>query len=74
MKFLPWALLAAALAMAAWLALALVNAENQRNALMTKACADPVSKGDTDRTCLAKVQTRPSWWQHFSYAMTHVHP
>jgi hypothetical protein len=74
MKYVSWALLAAALALAGWLALALVNAENQRNALMTKACAIPVSKGDTDRKCLATVQTRASWWQHFSYAMTHLRP
>jgi hypothetical protein len=32
-----------------WLCIALVNAENQRNALATKQCADPVFKGEIDR-------------------------
>ncbi|OYO26393.1 hypothetical protein [Janthinobacterium sp. PC23-8] len=66
MKQLPWILCAAALALVAWLALAVVNVENQRNALASKACAE------TDTQCLAAASTRAHWWQHLAHAMTHV--
>ena len=68
MKQLPWTLCAAALALVAWLALAVVNVENQRNALASKACAE------ADAQCLATAQSRAHWWQHLAYAMTHVRP
>jgi hypothetical protein len=55
-----------------WLAIALVNAENQRNALLTKQCQDPVFKGETDMACLQVVSSRPHWWQHLWYGMTHL--
>ena len=74
MKQLPWILLALALGMSAWLALAVVRAENQRNALITRACADPVVKGEVDAKCLANIQSRQHWWQHLGHAMTHVRP
>ena len=71
-KHLPWTLLALSVALAAWLALTLVHVENQRHALLTRACADPVFKGETDLKCLAKVESRPSAWQHLRYALSHV--
>ena len=52
MKQLPWTLCAVALALVAWLALAVVNVENQRNALASKACAE------ADAQCLAAAQSR----------------
>jgi hypothetical protein len=55
-----------------WLAIALVNAENQRNALATGMCADPLFKGEIDRKCLVLVRSREHWWQHLWYGMTHV--
>jgi hypothetical protein len=74
MKQLPWTLLALALGMSVWLALAVVHAENERNALITRACADPVFKGEVDAKCLANIKSREHWWQHLTYAMTHVRP
>ncbi|WLI90198.1 hypothetical protein Q4S45_03480 [Massilia sp. R2A-15] len=55
-----------------WLMIALVNAENQRYALVTKKCADPLFKGEIDQQCLVMVQSRDHWWEHLGYAMTHV--
>ncbi|HAT31611.1 MAG TPA: hypothetical protein DCW29_12385 [Janthinobacterium sp.] len=63
-----------ALALLVWLSLAVVNAENQRYAMMTKACADPVFKGEVDAKCMATIQSRPHWWNHLTYAMSHVRP
>jgi hypothetical protein len=70
MKQLPWILLVLALGLAAWLALALVGAENMRHALIGKAC--PLIHGQVDRACLAGVSSRDHWWQHLGYAMTHL--
>lgn len=55
-----------------WLSIALVNAENQRNALATGKCADPLFKGEIDKKCLVMVQSRDHWWEHLWYGMTHV--
>ncbi|WP_426193717.1 hypothetical protein [Massilia sp. DWR3-1-1] len=55
-----------------WLAIALVNAENQRNALATGQCADPLFKGELDKKCLVMVRSRDHWWQHLWYGMTHL--
>lgn len=55
-----------------WLAIALVNAENQRHALMNKQCADPVFKGEVDMVCMQTVKSRDHWWEHLWYAMTHL--
>lgn len=74
MKHLPWTLLALALALCVWLSLAIISAENQRYALIQKVCADRVFKGEIDEQCMATVQSRPHWWQHLGYAMTHVRP
>ncbi len=67
-----WSLLAIAIGLILWLAIALINAENQRNALMTKACQDRVFAAETDTHCLAFVKSRAHWWEHLSYALTHV--
>ncbi|KAB8041404.1 hypothetical protein [Janthinobacterium aquaticum] len=69
MKQLPWILCALVLALAAWLALAVVATENQRNALSAKACPS-----QSDARCLQSVQSREHWWQHLGYAMTHLRP
>lgn len=55
-----------------WLSIALVNAENQRNALATGKCADPLFKGEIDKKCLVMVHSRDHWWEHLWYGMTHV--
>ncbi|WP_332854683.1 hypothetical protein [Duganella sp. S19_KUP01_CR8] len=69
-----WSLAVLALGFIVWLLIALSNAENQRNALMTKQCADPVFKGELDKKCLRTVHSREHWWEHVSYALTHVSP
>jgi hypothetical protein len=71
---LAWCLVAALVALAFWLGIALVNAENQRNALMTNQCQDPVFKGSIDRQCLLTVHSRDHWWEHLWYGVTHVTP
>lgn len=72
MKNLSWSVLAVLVAVMFWLSLALVNAENQRYAMLSKACADPVFKGEIDSRCLETVQSRPHWWQHLGHALMHV--
>jgi hypothetical protein len=57
-----------------WLSIALVNAENQRYALMTNKCQDPLFKGELDRQCLVTVHSRDHWWEHLWYGVTHVNP
>jgi hypothetical protein len=57
-----------------WLAIALVNAENQRYALASGKCVDPVFKGSFDQKCLSLVQSRDHWWEHLWYGVTHVKP
>jgi hypothetical protein len=57
-----------------WMALALVNAENQRNALANKGCRDRVFKEEVDKVCLLTVQSREHWWEHLIYAMRHTSP
>ena len=54
-----------------WLCIALVNAENQRYALATGKCADPLFKGEIDK-CLVMVRSRDHWWEHLWYGVTHV--
>jgi len=71
---LAWCIVVVLAGLSFWLAIALVNAENQRNALMTKQCADPVFKGEIDRQCLLTVHSREHWWQHLWYGMRHVTP
>ena len=69
-----WSLAVLLAGLALWLGIALVNAENQRHALITKQCADPVFKGDVDVICMQVVSSRAHWWQHLWYGMTHLHP
>lgn len=69
---LAWSLLALAAALIFWLMIALANTENQRNALITKACQDRVFPAELDRRCLEFVHSRAHWWQHVAYALTHL--
>jgi hypothetical protein len=69
-----WTLVVLIAGLAVWLAIALVNAENQRNALMTKQCVDPVFKAEVDVACMQVVNSRPHWWNHLWYGMTHLQP
>jgi len=55
-----------------WLCIALVHAENQRFALVSGKCADPVFRGAFDKKCLALVHSRDHWWEHLWYGVTHV--
>lgn len=71
---LAWALVVILCGLLMWFGIALVNAENQRHALMTQRCVDPVFKGELDGHCLTLVRSREHWWQHLSYALTHVKP
>ena len=71
---LAWTLVALLAGLAIWLCIALVNAENQRHALMTNKCADPLFKGELDQKCLVMVHSRAHWWEHVGYALTHVRP
>ncbi len=69
-----WTLALVMAGLALWLGIALVNAENQRHALMTKQCADPVFQGEVDVICMQVVNSRPHWWEHLWYGMTHLKP
>ena len=71
---LAWTLAALFGGLVIWLCIALVNAENQRYALMTKKCADPLFKGELDQKCLVIVRSRDHWWEHLGYALTHTSP
>jgi hypothetical protein len=71
---LAWSLVVVFAAAILWLCIALVNAENQRYALMTNKCADPLFKGEIDRQCLVMVHSREHWWQHLWYGVSHVRP
>lgn len=69
---LAWSSLAISVGLILWLTIAVVNAENLRQALATKACRDRVFAAELDQRCLAFVQTRDHWWQHVQYALTHL--
>jgi hypothetical protein len=71
---IAWTLLVLSLGFIVWLVIALANAENQREALATKKCMDPVFKGEIDTKCLRTVQAREHWWQNVGYALTHTSP
>lgn len=71
---LAWTLAVVMSGVALWFAIALVNAENQRYALLTKQCVDPVFKTEIDTTCLQVVNSRPHWWDHLWYGVTHLRP
>jgi hypothetical protein len=69
-----WTLVVVLTTLLVWMTIALVNAENQRHALMTQKCADPIFKGEIDRACLQVVDSRPHFWEHIGYAMWHWRP
>lgn len=69
-----WGLVVVLAGLVVWLAIALVNAENQRNALASKQCRDPLFTAEIDRQCLLTVRSREHWWQHLWYGFTHVKP
>jgi hypothetical protein len=71
---LAWTLVVVFAFATIWLCIALVNAENQRYALMTNKCQDPVFKTGVDKACLYTVRSREHWWQHLWYGFTHVKP
>lgn len=71
---LAWTIVVLLAGVAVWFALAIVNAENQRYALATKQCEDPVFKGQVDQRCLQLVNSREHWWQHLWYGLTHLRP
>jgi hypothetical protein len=71
---LAWTLVALLAGVVIWFAIALVNAENQRNALINKQCEDPVFKGEIDKRCLMTVSSREHWWQHLWFAATNLRP
>ncbi|NYE62269.1 hypothetical protein FHW58_003484 [Duganella sp. 1224] len=69
-----WSLVIVFLGLILWMGVALVNAENQRNALINKQCRDQVFKTEVDMKCLRSVQSREHWWEHLGYAMSHLSP
>jgi hypothetical protein len=69
-----WSLAVILFGLVIWLCIALVNAENQRYALMTNKCQDPVFKSGVDKACLYTVRSRDHWWEHLWYGFTHVKP
>lgn len=69
-----WTLVVVLAGLVLWLAIALVNAENQRYALMNNKCPDPVFKGAIDQQCMVMVHSREHWWQHLWFALTHTSP
>ena len=71
---LAWTLVVLIGGLAVWLAIALVNAENQRHAMATKQCVDPVFKTEVDVACMKVVNSRPHWWDHLWYGLTHLSP
>jgi hypothetical protein len=71
---LAWTLVVILAGVVLWLSIALINAENQRHALITNQCPDPVFKGAVDQRCLALVNSRDHWWEHLWHGMTHLRP
>ena len=71
---LAWSLVVLLAILVCWLAASLVNAENQRHALMTKQCQDRVFKEEVDKMCLLTVRSRDHWWQHLGYGLGHLTP
>jgi hypothetical protein len=69
-----WGIAATMVAVTLWFGIALVNAENQRYALVNHKCADPVFKAEIDMKCLSLVRSRDHWWEHLWYGVTHLSP
>lgn len=68
---LAWSLLTIVIGLILWLGVALINAENQRHALASKACRDRVFPAEIDYGCLNAIKSRAHWWQHVAYALAH---
>ncbi len=64
-----WSSLIVALGFICWLAIALVTAENERYAIVSGKCLDPVFKGAIDMRCLETVHSREHWWEHLYAAL-----
>jgi hypothetical protein len=71
---LAWTLVVVCAFAIVWLCIALVNAENQRFALASGKCQDPMFKGEIDHQCLVHVHARDHWWENLWYGVTHVMP
>lgn len=71
---IAWSLVVILFGLVLWLCIALVNAENQRHALITNKCPDPVFKSGVDKACLYTVRSRDHWWEHLWYGFTHPRP
>lgn len=69
-----WSLAVLMTGLVLWLSVALINAENQRNALINQQCQDKVFTSEIDKKCLRMVNSRDHWWQHLTYALTHLNP
>ena len=69
---LAWSLLVIVLALAFWMSVALVAAENQRHALETGMCQDHVFPTEIDTSCLKQVRSRDHWWPHLGHALVHM--
>lgn len=67
-----WALVVVLAGALIWMSIALINAENQRYALLNRQCQDPVFKGEIDKACLSLVNSRDHWWEHLWYGVTHL--
>jgi len=71
---IAWSLVVILLGLVIWLCITHGNAENQRYALITNQCPDPVFKSGVDKACLYTVKSREHWWEHLWYGFTHVKP
>jgi len=69
-----WTLIVLLCGLVFWMAIALINAENQRNALINKQCRDRVFPEEIDKACIVSVHSREHWWEHLAYAMWHTSP
>lgn len=71
---IAWSLVVILFGLVIWLCIVLVNAENQRHALITNKCPDPVFKSGVDKACLYTVRSRDHWWEDLWYGVTHFRP
>jgi hypothetical protein len=69
---IAWSIAVVALGLIVWLAIALVRAENQRYALESGMCQDPVFKGTVSQECMKTVRSRDHWWEHLWFGIRHV--
>lgn len=55
-------------------AVALINAENQCNALSNKQCRDRVFPDEIDKNCMLSVLSREHCREYLGFAMWHTTP